>query len=111
MLVSASGYHKGKGGLGVEEQSRREAGEEAESLQDGVERGQQHDAGEQEGDLARPGGAVEVAVPVGGQQGEDVVDRVAGGEGRGGRLPPAAQGGEGGGADAVGAVEGEDVVD
>lgn len=92
------------------EETRSEAGEQAESLEDGVEACEEHDTAEEERDLATPCCTVEVAVPVSGEESEDVVDRVAGGEGVVG-LPPASETGEGGGADTVGAVEREDGVE
>ncbi|KAK4952841.1 hypothetical protein LTR66_013732, partial [Elasticomyces elasticus] len=63
-------------GAHVLQQGREEAGEEAEGLQDAVEGGEEQDAGEEEGDLAGAGGAVERAVVVRRQQGEDVRDRI-----------------------------------
>jgi len=92
------------------EETRSEAGKQPESLEDSVEACEEHDPAEEERDLATPGCTVEVAIPVGGEEGEYVVDRIAGGEGVV-RLPPASETREGGGTDTVGAVECEDGVE
>ena len=82
-----------------------------EGLEDGREGGEEDEAGEEEGDLAGPGGLVEVGVVVVDEEGEDVVDGVGAGEGLGGGGEETAGEGEGGGKDAVDAVDGEGVGD
>jgi len=48
----------------VVEETGYDAGEEVEGLEDAVEREEDHDAGEEEGDCATPGYAVDGGIPV-----------------------------------------------
>ena len=79
---------QGEVGVGVALQDRgREAREEMHRLQHAVERRQQHDAREEEGDLSRPREPVQARVPVLGHEREQVRDRVRAREGRLGPPP------------------------
>lgn len=81
-----------------------------EGLQDAREGGEEDDTRKEEGDLAGVRGLIEGGIPVFGEEGEEVVYGICAREG-GRRGPPATEGGEGRGEDAVEAVEGEEVGD
>jgi len=104
---------EGQVSLCLVEQRRRDFGQHVEGLQDGIEGRQQDDAGEEEGDLAGPGELVECRRDVFCEEGEDAVYWVhSGGGGEcwvGGGEEDAPEGREGGGEDAVDAVDSEGV--
>ena len=66
-------------GLGLVEQGGQQFGKHVEGLKHAVERGEEDDAGEEEGDLAGPSELVEGWIDVFGEEGEDAVDGVRGG--------------------------------
>ena len=95
-------------GLGVLQNSGRETTEYQKRLDDAVEGGQEHDAGEKERNLTRPSRSIQRRVPVLGEQSEDIVDRIAVRKRRG-RGRESMEGRQSRGADTVEAVNGKAV--